>query len=223
MLKLRANNITTDWKQLILDYNIDEIDKLYKKEIDTFADILSSYPPIHQIFRCFNYFNIHDTKVVLLGQDPYHREGQAIGLCFGVNSDIKIPPSLRNIKKELLADLNIELTDTTLEKWAKQGVLLLNASLSVRQGSAASCMKMWAKFTEYIIKSIDEKCTDVVFVAWGAFAHKKMVDIKNNHLLVSSHPSPLSNKRPYKSFPSFSGSKPFSKINELLENKIDWC
>ena len=157
MLKAQANNITTDWKQLILNYDIDEIDKQYKKEIDTFGEILPSYPPIQQIFRCFNYFNIQDTKVVLLGQDPYHREGQAIGLCFGVNPDIKIPPSLRNIKKELLQDLNIELIDTTLEKWAKQGVLLLNASLSVRQGSAASCMKMWAKFTEYIINSIDEQ------------------------------------------------------------------
>ena len=126
--------------------------------------------------------------------------------------------------QELLEDLNIELTDTTLEKWAIQGTLLLNASLSVRQGSAASCMKIWSKFTQFIIQSIEERCTDVVFIAWGAFAHKKMDNIKNNHMIVSSHPSPLSNKRPYKIYPAFSGSKPFSKINELLEleNEIIW-
>jgi uracil-DNA glycosylase len=222
MISSQVNNISTNWKDLIDEYNISEIDALYQKEFDDFADISPSFPPLNQIFRCFNYFNIEDTKVILLGQDPYHRVGQAIGLCFGVNSDIKIPPSLRNIKKELFQDIDIELTDTTLEKWAKQGVLLLNASLSVRQSSAASCMKMWSKFTKFIIQSIEERCSNVVFVAWGAFAHGKMENIKNNHLIVSSHPSPLSNKRQYKQYPSFSGSKPFSKINQLLENKIDW-
>jgi len=216
MISSQVNNINTNWKDLIQQYDFTEIDLLYEKE----TGIL--YPPIHEIFRCFDYFNIDETKVVILGQDPYHRVGQAIGLCFGVNPGIKMPPSFRNIKKELLEDLNIELSDTTLEKWAIQGTLLLNASLFVKEGSPASHMKIWSKFTEFIIQSIEKRCIDVVFVAWGAFAHKKMDNIKNNHLIVSSHPSPLSNKRPYKRYPPFSGSKPFSKINELLENEIIW-
>ena len=216
MISSQVNNINTNWKNLIQQYDFTEIDRLYEKNSDNL------YPPIHNIFRCFDYFNIEETKVVILGQDPYHREGQAIGLCFGVNPDIKIPPSFRNIKKELLEDLNIELSDTTLEKWAIQGTLLLNASLSVKEGSPASHMKIWSKFTQFIIQAIEDRCTDVIFVAWGAFAHKKMDNIKNNHLIVSSHPSPLSNKRPYKTYPPFSGSKPFSKINELLENEIIW-
>ena len=216
MISSQVNNINTNWKDLIQQYDFTEIDRLYEKNSDNL------YPPIHEIFRCFDYFNIEDTKVVILGQDPYHREGQAIGLCFGVNHDIKTPPSFRNIKKELLEDLNIELSDTTLEKWAIQGTLLINASLSVKEGSPASHMKIWSKFTQFIIQAIEDRCTDVIFVAWGAFAHKKMDNIKNNNLIVSSHPSPLSNKRPYKTYPPFSGSKPFSKINELLENEIIW-
>ena len=222
MISSQVNNITTDFKELIKKFDISQIDSLYQKEYDTFNDVLPSFPPLSLTFRCFNYFNLQETKVVLLGQDPYHRPGQAIGLCFGVNNDTKIPPSLRNIKKELLSDLSIELQDNTLEKWAKQGVLLLNASLSVRQGTAASSMKTWSKFTQYIIQSIDESCRDVIFVAWGAFAHDKMKNIKNNKVIVSSHPSPLSFKKNYKNNPPFCGSKPFSKINDMLEDKIDW-
>jgi uracil-DNA glycosylase len=194
--------------------NIDEERKKYAiSEIEI-------YPLNNQLFRCFSYFSPENTKVVILGQDPYHGPGQAIGLAFGVNNSQKLPPSLRNIAKELRNDLGIELGDQTLENWAKQGVLLLNSSLSVIQGNPGSHMKYWTHFINHIL-SILAKQERIIFVAWGKFAYDKLVPLltrEEDSLLVSSHPSPLSANRPFKQFSSFIGSNPFSKINNILKN-----
>ena len=223
-LTIAANNIKTDWRDFIiklLDQN-PQIQKSYDDECNTFNEMV--YPQINNIFRCFNYFDIAETKVILLGQDPYHGSNQAIGLCFGINHDQKIPPSLRNIMKKI-PDCK---TDTTLESWAKQGVLMLNSSLTVRHKCPASHMKIWQKFTSQIIKYIINKCDDIVFVAWGAFAYKKYKDagleINKHKLIISSHPSPLSYSRNLKEFPSFKEINSFMIINMILkqERAILW-
>lgn len=220
-----AQKISTDWREIICEIlkSYPTIDDWYETECDKFKDILHIYPRQEHIFRCFNYFNIHETKVVILGQDPYHGPEQAIGLCFGVNNTQKIPPSLRNILKKLHSNNKF---DTTLEGWAKQGVLMLNASLTVRQKSPASHMKIWKKITSKIIQKINDECTNVIFVAWGAFAHNiytKTVNPYKHHIIVSSHPSPLSFSKKYKTFQSFKESKPFEEINQLLQTPINWC
>jgi uracil-DNA glycosylase len=208
-------------KQWIAQYpEIEKIESFLKKEKQTLEEDLDIFPEEQNIFRCFNYFDITKTKVVILGQDPYHTKGCATGLCFGVPNDKKIPPSLRNIKKELLEDVGKKLTDTTLEEWAKQGVLLMNTAFTVREKSAASHMKIWKPFTKYIVDLLKKRNPDIVWVAWGAFANNMIGDVEKK--IVSSHPSPLSYKKKYKVYPMFYGSKPFSKINALLNKKIFW-
>jgi len=199
---------------------IEKIELFLKKEKETFAGHLDIFPEEKKIFRCFNYFDIEKTKVVILGQDPYHTKGCATGLCFGVPNDKKIPPSLRNIKKELLEDVGKELKNTTLEEWAEQGVLLMNTAFTVREKCAASHMKIWKPFTKYIVELLKKKNPEIVWVAWGAFANNMIGDVEKK--IVSSHPSPLSYKKKYKEYPMFYGSKPFSKINDLLKDKIIW-
>lgn len=172
------------------------------------------YPKHSDILKCLTYFELYETKVVILGQDPYHNKNQATGLSFGFNG-VRIPPSLRNIAKELYTDLNITLDDFTLEKWATQGVLLLNASLSVMHGKPGSHMKMWDHFTDFIINQLNNLENRVIFVAWGAFAHNKLrkINLVKHSLIISSHPSPLSTFKSYKTYGAFTGSRPFSKIN----------
>jgi len=196
---------------------------LYKENSSAFT----IFPKLEDIFKCFNYFEPNNTKVVLLGQDPYHGPNQATGLCFGVNNNI-IPPSLKNIAKEIKNDLNFELKDYSLENWAKQGVLLLNASLSVIQSKPGSQMKLWNDFTDFIINELNNSKNKIIFVAWCAFAHNKLknIDLTKHNIIISSHPSPLSVYKLYKNYPAFNNSKPFSKINEILKknNKkiINW-
>ena len=219
----QIQNISTNWREILLKLldEESEIETWYKKECATFGEILPIYPEKTHIFRCFNYFNIEDTKVVILGQDPYHGPNQAIGLCFGVNPDQKVPPSLKNIMKKLSG----ELSDSTLESWANQGVLLMNASLTVRHKTPSAHMKYWSKFTSKIIDYLAMNYKGLVFVAWGAFAHKRMEKVgQNHHLIVSSHPSPLSCSRKYRTFPAFKDSMPFREINEKLssDQKIKW-
>lgn len=219
----------SSWQTIINNYpnGINAILEIVNKKRESLKDHLNIYPSEQNIFKCFNFCEISDIKVVIIGQDPYHGPDQATGLCFAVNNQTKIPPSLRNICNELRSDLNIELSDTTLEKWATQGVLLMNASFSVIQGSAGSQMSLWTKFTDYIISELNKQ-DNIVFVAWGAFAYNKfkLIDTNRHHLIVSSHPSPLSCFKLFKEFPAFKDSKPFSKINnKLLEwNKsiIEW-
>ncbi|MCB0410289.1 MAG: uracil-DNA glycosylase, partial [Flavobacteriales bacterium] len=160
-----------------------------------------------------------------IGQDPYHGPNQAHGLCFSVNDGIKHPPSLENIFKELQSDLNIPYPKTgNLEKWAKQGVLLLNASLTVRQGEANSHQNIgWQKFTDAVIQQLSNEKEGIVFLLWGGFAKKKgaKIDTKKHHVLTSGHPSPLSANKGH-----WFGNKHFSKTNELLvkmqKEPINW-
>jgi len=211
--------IKESWIPIFEKSNISEIlNKIISLKLEYAESDISIFPKQEDIFKCFQYFEIYETKVVILGQDPYHGPNQATGLCFGTNS--KPPPSLKNIGAELKSDTGIDLTDYTLESWAKQGILLLNSSLSVVQGKPSSQMKLWTQFTNLIIKELNKSPNPIIFVAWGAFAHEKLKSIHTNkhHLIVSSHPSPLSVFKNYKTFPPFFQSKPFSKINNLLTN-----
>ena len=181
------------------------------------------FPPPKQIFRALELTLFDEIKVVILGQDPYHNDFQANGLCFSVSEKVAMPPSLRNIFTELENDLGIKRSKKELDDWAKQGVLLLNSTLTVRAHEANSHQKLdWEKFTDFIIKEISDKKENVVFVLWGSFAQKKsvLIDERKHLILKSVHPSPLSSYR------GFFGSAPFSKINNYLmaKNKvtIEW-
>lgn len=182
------------------------------------------YPPKDYIFNALKLTSFESTKVVIVGQDPYHGAGEAHGLSFSVQKGIKIPPSLQNIYKELESDLGIKPKDNgDLTGWAKQGVLLLNAVLTVEKDKAASHRNLgWEPLTDYIIKVLNTKKTSVVFILWGNFAKEKVKLITNpNHYIITSpHPSPFS------AYSGFFGSKPFSKTNAFLESKgltsIDW-
>jgi len=174
------------------------------------------YPPKSQVFSAFDATPLSDIKVVILGQDPYHGEGQAHGLCFSVLPEVKkLPPSLKNIYKELVTDINGFTTPEHgyLQGWAKQGVFLLNTVLTVEQGQAHSHKHLgWEQFTDNVIAHINEHCQGVVFILWGAHAQKKgkSIDRQRHHVLAGPHPSPLSAHR------GFFGCQHFSKTNELL-------
>ena len=182
------------------------------------------YPDKYDLYNCFKYTQFKNLKVVILGQDPYHNVGQAHGLCFSVQDGIQKPPSLENIFKELKADIGCDAPKSgNLTKWAKEGVLLLNTSLSVREHQANSHSKCgWAWFTDSVIKLISEQKENVVFILWGGNARSKkpLIDSKKHFIIESAHPSPLS------AYNGFFGSKPFSKTNAYLADKsippIDW-
>jgi len=182
------------------------------------------YPPGSEIFAAFNYTPIDKVKVVILGQDPYHGHGQANGLCFSVKEGITKPPSLRNIFKELKNDLAFEIPQSgNLEKWARQGVLLLNATLTVRANQAGSHQnKGWEQFTNKVIFSLSEIKEHLVFILWGKYAQNKelLIDTSKHRIIKSAHPSPFSADR------GFFGSNPFSKTNDYLRQNqlepIDW-
>lgn len=200
----------------------------YWQEVETFLDDVYQdgvvYPPREQVFAALETTALSDVHVVILGQDPYINPNQAQGLSFSVPSETPLPPSLRNIFKEVATDLEIdEPTDGDLHRWAQQGVLLLNAVLTVPAGNSNGHAKMiWENLTDAIIKVVAEQSQPTVFILWGAFAQKKEKLIKgeNNLVLKAPHPSPLSSYR------GFFGSKPFSETNAyLLKNKektIDW-
>lgn len=183
------------------------------------------YPKGKDIFAAFNYCNFSELKVVIIGQDPYHGPNQANGLCFSVKEGIKHPPSLINIFKEISTDLQKDYPESgNLEKWAKQGVLLLNATLTVRAHKAGSHQKKgWEIFTDEVIKQISNHSENVIFLLWGGFAKKKkkLIDINKHHVLESGHPSPLSANRGY-----WFGNKHFSTTNKILNSlhktEIDW-
>lgn len=206
----------------------EEFKKDYFKKIAVNTNILYKqkimYPPKNRILRALSLTDYDDVKVVILGQDPYHGEGEANGLAFAVNDGIKLPPSLKNIYKELYDDLGIEPSyKGNLECWAKEGVLLLNAILTVEKDKPASCRDMgWEEFTDSIIKKVNEKDSPVVFILWGNFARSKKRLITNpKHLVIeSTHPSPFSANN------GFFGSRPFSRTNQFLKDnnikEIDW-
>ncbi len=209
-------NLGNDWDNILSD----EWQKPYYKALRGFLKAEYSaktvYPNMNDIFNALKYTSYEDTKVVIIGQDPYHGEGQAHGLCFSVNDDVKFPPSLRNIFKELNSDVGKEIPKSgKLTAWAEQGVLLLNAVLTVREGEPTSHKdKGWEIFTDRVISELNKKQTPVVFLLWGAYAQKKAEIITNpiHKKLLSVHPSPLSASR------GFFGCRHFSKTNEILKN-----
>ncbi|MCD9855854.1 uracil-DNA glycosylase [Epilithonimonas sp. JDS] len=174
------------------------------------------FPPPKQIFRALELTEFDDVKVVIIGQDPYHNYGQANGLCFSVSENVKAPPSLKNIFIELKDDIGVERKSNDLQDWARQGVLLLNATLTVQAHEPNSHKNIgWETFTDFIIKQISDQKENVVFVLWGAFAQKKasLIDETKHFIIQSAHPSPFSVYR------GFFGSHPFSKINNYLKEK----
>ena len=184
------------------------------------------FPPKELIFSAFEQFDFQDTKVVIIGQDPYHGTGEANGLCFSVNDGVKIPPSLKNIFAEINSDFDSIFlpTNGNLERWAAQGILLLNAGLTVRKDEANSHKHLkWNLFTDNVISYISENYENVVFMLWGSFAHKKGLKInREKHLVLESgHPSPLSANRGF-----WFGNKHFSQANDYLKaigkTQIDW-
>lgn len=211
-------NIAESWKHILKE----EFDKPYFNELTNFVkneyENHICFPKDSDIFAAFDYCAFEDVKVVIIGQDPYHGVGQANGLCFSVHDGITHPPSLINIFKEIETDLGIPYPKSgDLSRWAKQGVLLLNATLTVRAHEAGSHQKKgWEEFTDAVISKISEEKSDVVFLLWGGFAKKKgkKIDVKKHKLLQSGHPSPLSANRGY-----WFGNKHFSQTNSiLLEN-----
>lgn len=177
------------------------------------------YPKYNEIFNALRLTDYDDVKVVIIGQDPYHGINEAHGLCFSVRQGIKMPPSLLNIFKELKSDLNIERYNTDLTDWAMQGVLLLNAIMTVEKDKPLSHKdKGWEIFTDNIIKCLNRREKPVIFVLWGSYARskKELIDLNKHFVIESVHPSPLSASR------GFFGSKPFSKINKILkENNLE--
>ncbi len=216
--------IGNEWDNVLKE----EYNKEYFKNIISFINKEYQdkviYPAKENIFNAFKYTDYKNIKVVIIGQDPYHEEKQAEGLSFSVSNEVKRPPSLKNILKELESDLDIKVSDNnSLIPWAEEGVLLLNAVLTVEEHKAGSHQKIgWQTFTDEVIRKINEKDTPVVFILWGNYAKEKEKLITNpKHLIITSaHPSPLS------AYHGFFGSKPFSKTNEFLKKnnirKIKW-
>ncbi len=200
-----------------------ELESFLNNEINLYGEDLEIFPIKNDIFKCMDLCNLQDLKVVILGQDPYHQKGQAMGLSFSVPENIKIPPSLKNIYKELKNDCNIDKKNGDLTAWANQGVLLLNTALTVRESCPNSHKKYWNPFTENLIKYISDNKNGIVFLLWGNNAKdkKKFINNTHHHILEANHPSPLSANKG-----GWFGNKHFSKTNQILnENNmksIDW-
>ena len=217
-------NIEESWKNVLSQ----EFNQPYFESLVNFVKneykSKTIFPPASKIFAAFDYTPFHKVKVVILGQDPYHGPGQANGLSFSVNDGIRFPPSLQNIYKELEDDLGISIpVSGDLSRWASQGVLMLNATLTVEASKAGSHQKKgWETFTDAVIKELAEKRENLVFILWGSYAQKKgkTIDRSKHFVIETAHPSPLSVYR------GFWGSKPFSKTNEYLQSKnitpIQW-
>lgn len=216
--------IEPGWKKRLLP----EFDKEYFKNLIHFVKEEYSkfkvYPPGKEIFTAFDCCDFENTRVVIIGQDPYHGPGQANGLCFSVREGMRIPPSLVNIFKEIRNDLGKPIpVSGDLRRWAEQGVLLLNATLTVRASEAGSHQnKGWEQFTDAVIRELSENKSNLVFLLWGAYAQKKgeVIDRSKHLVLMSAHPSPFSADR------GFFGNKHFSQANAYLKSKglpeIDW-
>lgn len=217
--------IHLSWKQELEK----EFDKEYFNNLTQFVKeeytAHTCFPKENQVFNAFNHCPFKEVNVVILGQDPYHGIGQANGLCFSVNDGVMMPPSLLNIFKELETDLEIPFPETgNLERWAAQGVLLLNATLTVRAHEAGSHQKRgWETFTDTVISTLSRKRENIIFLLWGGYAKKKgaKIDTTKHHILTSGHPSPLSANRGY-----WFGNRHFSQTNELLRSmgkkEIKW-
>lgn len=214
----------SNWKEFIYntDFSKPNLAEI-QAQLNQATQGCNVYPPQEQIFSAFDKTPLDQVRVVILGQDPYHEANQANGLAFSVNLGTKMPPSLRNIFKEIKNDLGGELrTNTDLSDLAEQGVLLLNTSLTVIESQANSMAKLWGPFTDSVIRLLNEQERPIVFVLWGNNARKKksIIDVSRHYVIESAHPSPLSANR------GFFGRKPFSKTNQILkqlgEDEIRW-
>lgn len=215
-------NIDKSWTSILNNESLDEINEKLREDKEEYK-CFAHLPPEEDRFNAFKYFKLNECKVVIIGQDPYHGKGEAHGLCFSVRKGVNIPPSLRNIKKELREDTGDEFQEGDLTYWAEQGILLLNSALSVRERCANSHKDFWMNYTDNIIKRISEESENLIFILWGRFAQgkKKFIDLDKHTILEANHPSPLSANRG-----GFFGCKHFSKINDILEKqgkgKINW-
>lgn len=211
------------WQNLLSEINTSEFYQELWQKVETEYENHLCFPEKKYIFRAFDLCTLDNLKVVILGQDPYHDDRQANGLAFSVANDMKTPPSLRNIYKELYQDLGIVRQSNELEDWAEQGILLLNSVLTVRAHEAGSHKILnWEKYTDEVIRLISKEKSNVIFVLWGSYAQKKteLIDSSKHFIISSAHPSPLSAHR------GFFGSRPFSTINHYLqqlgEKPINW-
>ncbi len=207
------NIIDKSWEEIFKNYS--EYDELIKlnNDIEKQRETKIIFPKKNEVYKVFS-LPIDKIKVVILGQDPYHKKGQAMGLSFSVNENIPLPKSLINIYKELYSDIGIKRENGSLIDWFKQGVFLLNTVLTVEQAQPASHRNLgYENFTDYIISEISKRCENIVFILWGGYAKKKipLINQKKHLIIQSAHPSPLSAYR------GFFGSKPFSKTNEYLK------
>ena len=216
--------LQNDWDTILKSEFEEAYYKNLMKELQKEYNRGTIYPDIHDIFNAIFYTSYHDTKVVILGQDPYHGPGQAHGLSFSVKAGTKIPPSLQNIYKELRSDLGYEIPNHGyLESWTREGVLLLNTVLTVAKGEPNSHKGLgWETFTDKIVSVLNQREKPVVFILWGKHAQNKgaLITEKHHYIIEAPHPSPFSAHK------GFFGSKPFSKANELLETAglglINW-
>lgn len=227
------NTVCTNWRQIIENYktdnkkikhdNFSKIEEEIKTQRKMGGDFVKTFPPEDKVLRCFQYFDFENTKVVLVGQDPYHGEGEATGLCFHVNSETPVPPSLKNIYKKFDNVPN-------LESWAHQGVLMLNTALTVIQKQPMSNVSIWNGFTSYILKFIsDNSIKPIIFIAWGREAQNlvnKNVDLNKHIMVMCSHPSPLGANKSSANCPSFNEFNTFDEVNKILlsqnETPINW-
>jgi len=219
-----VDSLNNDWKKVLKS----ALSSSYFSELCAFLELefdkKEVFPPINQVFNAFQRCSFQHAKVVIIGQDPYHGIGQAQGLSFSVPANFTLPPSLRNIYKELYTDVKVVRCTSDLSSWADQGVLLLNSVLTVRSGEPGSHAKRgWELFTEEVITQLSNQKESVVFVLWGGYAQKlaKHIDTQKHLLIQAAHPSPLSANRG-----GFFGTKPFSRINEYLlatgQEAVEW-
>ena len=224
MSNLRLNLdewLAEDWKNIVYEAgwgtHLDELSIFLNEEYPK----KNIYPSFENIFNAYNVCSFQDTRVVILGQDPYHQINQANGLCFSVPEDVAYPPSLKNINKELQADLGVSLASGDLMHWAGQGVLLINSILTVEDSLPGSHANIgWLSFTKLILNELNQRKSGLVFMLWGNYAKKlgKDLDLKRHHIIKTSHPSPLSANRG-----GWFGTRPFSTANSYLKIPILWA
>ena len=221
-LLTEVQKLPTDWQAILQTSELQKIDELHKTQKNTYEPHVFIFPPNNLVFNAFTFFPVAQTKVVILGQDPYINPNEAMGLAFSVPEGTKMPPSLRNIFQELQTEYGTLRTTTDLTDWAKQGVLLMNTALTVLQGKSNFNAKMWREYTDNVISTISEQTENVVFILWGnnAIKKKELIDEEKHMVLTGVHPSPLSASR------GFFGCNHFRQANDYLEKKgkekINW-